>query len=231
MAMRHIRKAAGVAVMVCVAALVASLNQGCSKVTRYKIKTFFFTGVPPLEDEAIDQVKRPHTLETLVRMEKQRPKIVLYSHTPYAQGLCAKCHQMPGGTSFRIVGNKKGAAVFRKGGGMPGPLRKPKNELCVMCHTFFTPATAKKMSLWLHAPKTEAGCNVCHDPHQSKFPNQMHQKPSALCVSCHPRCPHLDTYDMREVDDCLTCHNPHVGRNRMMLRQDFKEEKHPVDAS
>lgn len=36
---------------------------------------------------------------------------------------------------------------------------------------------------------------------------------------------------MKEVDDCLICHNPHVGRDRMMLKRDFTEEKHYVNDS
>ena len=114
---------------------------------------------------------------------------------------------------------------------MPGPLLKPKTELCIMCHDYFVPQNVKQMRLWLHLSKAQGDCGVCHDPHQSKFPNQMRQKPSKLCRSCHPRCPSLEAHGMNEVDDCLICHNPHVGRDRMMLKRDFTEEKHPVNAS
>ncbi len=229
--MRCFRIFSGRAFIVFVSALFAIGNQGCDRAARYKIKTFFFTGVPPLEGGENERVKMPHTLALLGAAEKQRPKIVLYSHTPYAQGDCSKCHQVSAAIRFRMVGSKKEPPVFRKGGGMPGPLLKPKTELCIMCHDDFAPQKVKQMRLWLHSPKPEGDCGVCHDPHQSKFPNQMRQKPSKLCSLCHPRCPSLEAHGMNEVDDCLICHNPHVGRDRKMLKQDFKEEKHPLNAS
>lgn len=226
-----LHKYTGHAFIVIMVTLCALWNQGCDRVVRHKIKTFFFTGVPPLEGEENERVRMPHTLALSRPVEKQRPKIVLYSHTPYAQGHCFKCHQVSAGTRFRMVGDKKGPQVFRKGGGMPGPLLKPKTELCIMCHDAFVPEKVRQMRLWLHLPKPEGNCGVCHDPHQSKFPNQMRQEPSRLCRSCHPRCPSLDAHGMNEVGDCLICHNPHIGLDRRMLKQDFKEEKHPVNAS
>ena len=220
------------ALIVCVAALFTLSNLGCDRVMRYKIKTFFFTGVPPLENGDNERAKMPHTLlAPSALVEQQRSEIVLYSHTPFAQGVCSKCHHVPAGVRFRMVGDKKGPPVFRKGGGKPGPLLKPKTELCIMCHTYFTPEKVEQMSLWLHSPKPKGDCGVCHDPHQSKFPNQMRQEPSKLCGSCHPQCPSLEAHGMKEVDDCLICHNPHVGRDRMMLKRDFTEEKHYVNDS
>ncbi len=230
-AMHCFRKNLGRALIVIMAALFALWNQGCDRASRYKVKTFFFTGVPPLEGGENERARMPHTLALLAPAEKQRPKFLLYSHTPYAQGNCAKCHQVPAGLRFRMVGDKKEPPVFRKGGGMPGPLLKPKTELCTMCHDDFAPEKARQMHLWFHSPKPEGDCGVCHDPHQSRFPNQMRLKPAKLCRSCHQRCPSLDAYGMNEVDDCLICHNPHFGRDRMMLKRDFKEEKHPVDDS
>ena len=226
-----LHKYTGNVLIVIMATLFALCNLGCDRAARYKVKTFFFTGVPPLEGEENERAKKPHTLALLRLAEKQRPKIVLYSHTPFAQGKCSKCHQGSVGARFRMVEKKKGPPVFRIGGGMPGPLLKPKTELCIMCHDDFVPEKVKQMRLWLHSPKPEGDCGVCHDPHQSKFPNQMRQKPSKLCRSCHPRCPSLEAHGMNEVDDCLICHNPHIGLNRKMLKQDFKEEKHPVNAS
>lgn len=229
--MRCFRIFIGRAPIVFVWVLLALWNQGCDRAARHKIKTFFFTGVPPLEETVDERGKRPRTSALSAPVEKQRPKIVLYSHTPYVQGVCSKCHQMPDGFRFRWVDHKKGPPVFRKGGGMPGPLLKPKTELCIMCHDDFASGKVKQMSLWLHSPKAEGDCGVCHDPHQSRFPNQLRQKPSKLCRSCHPQCPSLEAYGMNEVDDCLICHNPHIGRDRRMLKRDFREEKHPVKPS
>lgn len=223
-----LHKSTGRIMLVWAATVMVFTAHGCSPGTRHKILTFFFTGVPPLE-KADD--KNPKATAPLAIVDKPSPKIVLYSHTPYAQRDCSKCHRVSSNSRFRMMGNKKGPPVFRKGGGMPGPLLKPKCELCFECHNFFTKEKAVAMGLWLHSPRAEGDCGVCHDPHQSKYPNQMRGEPSKLCQTCHPKCPSLEFQGMTGANECLTCHNPHFGRDRMMLRRDYLEQKHPVDAS
>ena len=205
--------------------------QGCSPSTRHKILTFFFTGVPPLEEPSPSDGPDKKAPALAAIAENPIPIIVLYSHTPYAKGECSKCHNVSSNTRFRIVGKKQEPPVFRKGGGMPGPLLKPKLELCTECHQSLARQSVEASGLWLHSPKTEGDCGVCHDPHQSKFPNQMRDVPSKLCQSCHPKCPLFGAQGAPEANECLVCHNPHLGRNRMMLRRDHREQKHPVGGS
>jgi len=197
--------------------VLLTLTSGCSRQTKYKILTFFFTGVPPLGEEK-KPVKKIDTSEV---KKKKVEKVVLYSHTPWASGKCDQCHK--NAVSFRMPGQKKAPTVFHKGGGMPGKLIWPKKELCTQCHDDKSKSKAYAKGLYLHPTSAEGDCYACHDPHQSKNPHMLLEKPKNICVSCHLDEEVLDPADVCKPDDCLSCHNPHMGKDRLLLTRDFKE--------
>ena len=190
---------------------------GCSRQTKHKVLTFFFTGVPPLEEE-----KKPvKEIDTSEVKKKMAEKVTLYSHTPWASGKCDRCHK--NAVSFGVPGQKKAQKVFHKGGGMPGKLILPKKELCILCHEPMSPSKAYAEGLYLHPVTAEGECNACHDPHQSKNPNILLEKREKICVSCHLKEDVLDPVEACKTDDCLSCHNPHMGKDRLLLTKDFTE--------
>jgi predicted CXXCH cytochrome family protein len=202
---------------IAVAGILIVVISGCSRQTKHKVLTFFFTGVPPLEAEK-KPVKKIDTSEV---KKKGAEKGILYSHTPWASGKCDQCHK--GATGFGVPGQKGPLTVFHKGGGMPGELVLPKKELCIKCHDAMSVSKAYTEGLWLHTCTEEGECNACHDPHQSNNPNQLLEKPEKICISCHTEGKIIKLAEQCKIDDCLSCHNPHLGKDRLRLKKDYKE--------
>jgi predicted CXXCH cytochrome family protein len=204
------------------------LCAGCDRYTRYKALTFFFTGVPPLEEEETAGAQIDKGEKQLPAKQKIVSKPIYYSHTPYACSMCDQCHQTSG--NFRILGRKRAAAVLRPGIGSPGLLVAPIKELCVMCHKYMSVSTAFTKGLWLHAPAAQGICTICHDPHQSPNRYMLNKKPDKLCTQCHLVGAIMKTRAQKESGGCLRCHNPHLGRTNLLLVKDYKEDKHPVSS-
>lgn len=205
--------------------VLLTLASGCSRQTKHKVLTFFFTGVPPLEEE-----KKPVMKIDISEVKKKiAEKVTLYSHTPWASGECDQCHK--NAVKFGVPGQKKAPTVFHKGGGMPGKLILPKKELCIKCHEAMSKSKAYAEGLWLHPVTADGECNECHDPHQSKNPDMLLEKPKKICVSCHLEEDVLDPTDVCKSEDCLSCHNPHMGKDRLLLTKDYKEVPQKVTDS
>ena len=115
--------------LVIVTVLIALLS-GCDRQSRHKVLTVFFTGVPPLGEEqnAAAQDKTPQT------GEKPAPPPALYEHPLTASRRCSVCHRST--ANFNMFGGKGQPPVvdFRKGTVSPGPLVRPRQELCIGCH-------------------------------------------------------------------------------------------------
>jgi len=197
---------------------------GCDRHTKHKVLTFFFTDVPPLEEEkkaALEKDKTPQ-LE-----EEAAPLPTFYSHPLTASRQCNLCHQTT--ANFNMFGGRTTRAVaFRKGMVSPGPLVMPRNELCIKCHKDKSAAEALAQGLWLHPTSAKGDCYACHDPHQSTIEYVLLETPQQLCIPCHtdPKVMELEAH--KQPGECLTCHNPHIGKNRLLLKKDYKEVKHPV---
>lgn len=213
---------------------------GCSRQTRHELLTFFFTGVPPLEGEhkpvvassppAVQDRKKAPTVQAAgTPVAVSPPKQQYYSHPLWEDGSCAACHQVNklfSLTPGEAGGKRQAPAVFYSGGGMPGPLLKPKDKLCNSCHTDKAGLRAIKDRLWIHNTAAKGDCLVCHDAHQSRHGGVLRMPADQLCRSCHPK-EKLVGIPMhrQESEPCLSCHNPHLGKDRRLLSKDYREVK------
>jgi predicted CXXCH cytochrome family protein len=209
--------------------LTASLT-GCEPQARHQVLTFFFTGVPPLEETGpVTESKEQPTPPPAKILGKSAPPAPkpLFSHPVWAAGNCAPCHE--GSGIFLTPGvNRKPTDVFDSGGGMPGKLTLTKNEICTQCHRDKTPQRALADNLWLHNTSAKGDCLACHDPHQSKNEKILRKAPSILCLPCHKESKSLATPVHQTGEGCLSCHNPHMGINKNLLTKEYKEIKMPV---
>ncbi len=197
---------------------------GCSRHARYKVLTFFFTGVPPLEQESEKYERQQQEMDT-----PKPEEFILYSHSFYAKKQCDKCHE--GAVSINTPGqNKKAVGIFKTGRDMPGPLILPLDEICLCCHTDKSTERATSDDLWLHTPAAKGACLECHHAHQSRNQFILLNKAQELCDECHSDGEEFMETDVhKKSDECLSCHNPHLGANSYILIEDFKEERVEVD--
>ena len=222
--------------------LWAVVLSGCSPQARHTLLTFFFTGVPPLESEqrpaaspgpivTADQQSVPvlQDDEAPAVTAPPKPKQEYYSHPLWEDGSCAACHQVNKLFSFTpgaAGGKRKTTPVFYAGGGMPGPLLKPKDTLCNECHTDKAGRRAIRENLWIHNPAAKGECLACHDAHQSRLTGVLRMPTDQLCRSCHTeeKLAALPTPHQGE-GPCLSCHNPHLGKDRRLLTAEYREVK------
>lgn len=223
-------------------------SSGCSKNTKHKVLTFFFTGVPTLEEierqkqEAEEKRKKKEELKKQSELQiaktsevpsktkevALKPKI--YVHAPYAAGRCNGCHRSTS-ENFTMFRSKQTSSTFTKGGGKPGVLLAPRKELCIKCHDHLSPDKASSSGLWLHTSAAKGDCNACHEPHQSTYPGILLEKPEEICRECHSNEKIMNIPDHRKPGECLDCHNPHLGINRLMLKKDYMEKGQPAKES
>jgi len=227
-----------------VGVLVLCLS-GCHPDTKQKMLNFFFTGVPTPEEIARQKKEaeerrqkkeaqqKPSVTEVAKISEKpSKEKEVsleakkVYSHAPYAEGQCNGCHM--GSMNFRSFRSGGSTQTFSKGGGKPGVLIAPRKKLCIKCHEYLSPDKASSSGLWLHTTAAKGDCDACHAPHQSEYPGVLLDKPEEICRECHPSEKIMNIPDHSKPGECLDCHNPHLGKNRMLLKKDFQEEQHRV---
>ncbi|MDH3358318.1 MAG: hypothetical protein OEM06_12695 [Desulfobacteraceae bacterium] len=233
-----IRKGQNKHILLIVIGVLILCLSGCNQKTKQKMLNFFFTGVPTPEEmerqkkEAEDE-KKPSETEIAKISEVSKNKEVsikiqkFYYHTPYADGRCSECHRSSS-ESFTMFRSKEPSSRFRKGGGKPGVLIAPRTKLCIKCHKYLSPDQASLSGLWLHTTAAEGDCDACHAPHQSGYPGVLLIEPEKICHECHSDEKTMNIPDHSEPGECLDCHNPHLGKNRLMLKKDYQEEQHPV---
>jgi predicted CXXCH cytochrome family protein len=194
------------------------------------VLTFFFTGVPPLEEEKEGEVEKEKTTEAAEVEEETVVRAALYTHPLTAARLCSQCHQTT--ANFSLFSPAARPASFQKGGMSPGPLVVERRQLCVECHKDKSAAEALSAGLWLHDTAEKGDCHACHDPHQSENRYLLLQPPEKICLPCHEEAKLLpsvkDKAAHQKPDECLVCHNPHLGKDRLLLKKDYKEVKQPV---
>jgi predicted CXXCH cytochrome family protein len=207
------------------ATVLIALLSGCDKQSRHKVLTVFFTGVPPLAEEQKSPAatnKKPQGEQTAA------PRPTLYKHPLTASRQCNQCHHST--ANFNMFGGRRQQPLaFRKGMVSPGPLVRPRQELCIGCHKDKSAAEVLARGLRLHPTSAKGDCYACHDPHQSKNPYVLVEKSQQVCIPCHqdPKIMALPAH--KEPGGCLTCHNPHLGKDRKLLTKDYKEVKQPVN--
>ena len=207
--------------------LTASLT-GCEPKKQHEVLTFFFTGVPPLEET--DSVKNNEASGNTLKKTQDKKVVQVpsrYSHPVWAAGVCDPCHGSTGMFSTPGV-QKQPQSVFKTGGGMPGTLILPKNKLCIQCHRGKTPLRALTERLWLHNTTAKGDCLACHDPHQSKNKNTLRETPAKICLPCHENGIFMATPAHQTGEACLSCHNPHMGLNKNLLTKEYQEQKIPA---
>ncbi len=211
------------------AAVVLALlgGQGCDPAKRHRTLSFFFDGVPPLEEpeemrEGGLQEKQDgkEGLTASVKMNQTKDsgtpssgeetddssKMALVQHLPYEMKMCDGCHEIEKGSS-----------------GIPSgfSLHEEKTKLCSMCHDSMSQEELRKTYTWVHGPVQYGACLECHHPHQSPNPYMVKGRTiQELCLRCHDEKRLLSAgihSDIGETD-CTECHDPHGSRERYMLR-------------
>ncbi len=191
---------------------------GCDRHTRYKVLTFFFTGVPPIDGTASEEVTDNTTLE---KKEKTPGPVAVFIHGPYASEQCDLCHVVQ---SDKPKTAEKYAGGFPRLQDLPSALLLPKNEICTECHDTKDYQSAYKEDLWIHGPVSSGMCTNCHHHHASQHNYMLlKEKTVDLCSQCHTGGFILDSTEHTEDKDCIECHNAHVGKDRFLLKKDYVE--------
>ena len=190
--------------MIILVVLIASIS-GCSRQTKHEVLTFFFTGVPPLEEEKKAETKEGKAGEIPTTEKKVVSKAKLFSHTPYRLRMCDQCHRTS--AYFGRFRKKGPPRTVSTGRGSAGLLVVPLKELCVKCHKYMSTSSVFKEGLWLHAPAAQGNCTICHGPHQTEYPNVLLVKLDKMCTQCHSEGFMMDSADHRKSTECLSCHN------------------------
>ena len=212
---------------------VACVLAGCSAEARYRIKTVVFTGVPPLQGEpATDESgspepQQPANAEQIARQQQHREASIsrYWQHGPYAAGECERCHSLVQSKSF--LGNRDATG---QGPASASPvsassrLVMPPSELCVSCHAQHGVEFARDSDLKQHLPAAAGACTACHSPHQSLRRYMLLRTDNReLCGGCHNPATLTQIHAVDPEQDCIDCHNAHVGVTSKLLRSDAQE--------
>lgn len=175
---------------------------GCDREARYKILTFFFEGVPPLDGEenaveteitTVDKSPQPAVAQkkNISRILQQRRSS---KHDWVAD--CNKCHMGGMGSGKR-------------------QLIRPMPDLCYSCHTNYYAAAG-----YLHGPIAVGECVFCHNPHKTKYVYLQKAPQPELCYRCHVRENMVTITGHKENMEtiCTDCHDPHVSSMKMLLK-------------
>jgi len=189
-------KVAGLAVT---AVLLCALFAGCGdRVSRYRVLSFFFDGVPvppelaPPDANTTTQPGDANSPRTATR--PAGPVEIIY-HDPYKKRQCVKCHSQA--ASFQV------------------PLDK---DICRACHPRHYDVPADD---WVHGPLAVGKCAMCHLSHQSQYRGLLTKPENELCLGCHDRATTLSWPFHAEARSgaktCGACHDPHSAGNRLLL--------------
>lgn len=206
---------------------------GCSTEARYRIKTVIFTGVPPPQGEsstdegATAEAQPTADAEQMARQQRHREATInrYWQHGPYAAGECGRCHSLVQSKSF--LGNRDATS---QGPASASPvsassrLALPPSQLCVSCHTQHGADFARGSGLKQHLPAAAGACTTCHNPHQSLRRFMLLKADNReLCGGCHSSTTLTQIHDANAEQDCISCHNAHVGVTSKQLRSDAEE--------
>jgi predicted CXXCH cytochrome family protein len=204
---------------------------GCSTEARYKIKTIIFTGVPPPHEEQQQEVQpdlaRAEKAEQLARQEQFRDALIsrYWQHGPYAAGECERCHNLSQSKSF--LGSRTAADQGRPSAtstSAPSRLITSPQQLCITCHARHGGAYARSQGLKQHLPVAAGLCTGCHNPHQSlRRYMLLNADNRELCSRCHAPISLSALHAQDPAQDCIDCHNAHVGLTSSLLKSDAPE--------
>jgi predicted CXXCH cytochrome family protein len=154
--------------------LLAALLAACDATARHSVLTYFFDGVPPLEQPGEQGPPVPGAAASL----GQRP-VSFQEHGPYAAKMCDACHNA----------------------GLGNALVVPAGQLCYRCHElkldkkYIHGPLASGGCLICHDPhsssyrpllvsKSDDFCFSCHDP-ADVAKNPAHAVMNQGCTTCH----------------------------------------------
>lgn len=171
---------------------------GCDPVTRYKITSTIFDGVPRMPPA--EEYCREYHLQTLnaeAEAEKKRQEAKLTgdasSHPPYDEKRCDDCHDKNTESGF-VTATK---------------------DLCAVCHTDLLKGT------YAHGPAAVGACLKCHVPHNSPHRKLLSRPQADICSVCH-----VEERVAKGLHDnartrgigCTECHDPHAADNNDFLK-------------
>ena len=147
--------------------------------------------------------------------------------------LCGGCHENGQGPGRHQALDKSTCiGCHNPHSGVERPLlKKPKNTLCESCHD----VQGKIMGggHHKHLPAAQGNCVGCHEPHNAPNKPLLRRPITELCMSCHAKklpaaqsggahrridleLPHR--HGALDAGECTTCHTPHSGKERFLLR-------------
>lgn len=184
------------------------LAVGCANdpLTRHKILTDFFDGVPDLppldqlcEDNMADLFNTYYEKRLAEAsggsLEEEGVITGGSSHPPYAEKNCQGCHDFQ---------NKN-------------LLIAPPDKLCEMCHVDFVKGKGRH----IHGPVSVRDCLACHDPHSSGHPRLLKESVSDICTKCHHEerlAAQMHKLVMKNNMECVNCHDAHGGEKQYFLK-------------
>ncbi len=205
-------------------AIIIVFTTGCDRYARHNVLTFFFTGVPPLDEEIKDESGEVRTIKKAEVKKKRVTPALPFSHGPYAAGQCELCHDTSATVGFRKSGKEAPKGIPQLAQTTPGRLVSPLKELCIECHINKSRESGPGEALWFHGPVANGECTFCHSPHQSRFQYVLLKATSIeLCTQCHTSEYLIETEEHKSGKECISCHNAHMGKDRFLLKKDFNE--------
>jgi predicted CXXCH cytochrome family protein len=170
------------------------LATGCDEVTKYRVLSFFFDGVPPPPGMVVaNNAKQPGTGPSTGPASKPREEAVASIHAPFAGHQCMACHSSE--------------SSFQAATGV---------EACGKCHPSYY---ENKPDDWTHGPVAVGRCSMCHKGHKSQYPGLLVKPQPELCFGCHQSVQVLSRpYHAQAARvPCSQCHDPHSAGNRLLL--------------
>lgn len=172
----------------------------CSVQSGYRIKSFFFDGVPNpnaivLQDTIVNATLEDTLLVTTSSVKEKITPIAGSIHHPFKERKCFNCHDERNRTKGKL----------------------PLIELCYSCHDGFK----NKYSV-NHGPVETGRCTMCHNPHKSEEIKLLYSVKQDLCLQCHESHDVMANTFHANIGEqsCFDCHNPHGGENSNFLKKE-----------
>ncbi len=171
---------------------------GCNQITRYKITSTIFDGVPrlpPAEQYCQDyhEQKLDEEKAAAIPAKDERNSTKGSRHAPFAAKRCNDCHDKS--TENGLI--------------------RPKDQLCFVCHPKIIAGP------YAHGPAAVGACLECHEPHSGPNPALLKTDKKTLCSLCHKEQRVARAMHARLKErgmSCTDCHDPHSGTNAYFLK-------------
>lgn len=165
----------------------------CTPTSSYKVKSFFFDGVPIPNKELTTQTETglaEGTIDSTIIF-----KAANAIHPPYKEKACMECHSKDN----------------------MGHLKMSLPQLCYQCHDDLGQSNAI-----LHGPVGSGFCTQCHQPHKANIEKLLLRNGQDLCLKCHikEKIVANRVHTNIETKSCMACHSPHGGDNGLYLKRE-----------